>query len=252
MIDWSDPVAGLSRRLARAVPFRPFWLALERPVVSFTFDDFPLSAAEHAAPLLEAHGARGTFYFAHRLAGTFENDQFIAGHGVAAKLAANRHEIGGHTSTHLNVQRVAPDHLIADVAANASAIAALSGLAPTSFAYPFGVVSLNAKRLLAHRFAGLRGIQPGINRGWIDLAHLHAQELYDSSSDLAGMSRLLDRLQCHGGWLIFYTHDVRSNPSRIGCSPARFAAVLDMVRRRGLAIETVATTLRHIGAAGAG
>ena len=251
MIDWSHPLAGASRRLARALPFRPFWLALERPVVSFTFDDFPLSAAEHAAPLLEAQDARGTFYFAHRLAGTFENEQFIAGHGVAANLAANRHELGGHTSSHINVQRVAPDQLIADIAANISAIAALSGQAPTSFAYPFGVVSLNAKRLLASRFAGLRGIQSGINRGWIDLAHLHAHELYDVSSDRAGIARLLDRLQRHGGWLIFYTHDVRPSPSSIGCSPAHFATVLDMVRQRGLAIQTVAQTLRQIGAPGA-
>ena len=242
------PLAGASRRLARAVPFRPFRLALERPVVSFSFDDFPLSAADNAAPLLEAHNARGTFYFADRLAGDFENGQLIAGPDVAANLARNRHEIGGHTSNHINVQRVAPDQLIADVAANTSAIAALSGQAPTSFAYPFGVVSLNAKRLLAPRFAGLRGIQPGINRGWIDLAHLHAQELYDVSGDLDSIGLLLDGLQRNGGWLIFYTHDVRPDPSPIGCSPARFGAVLDMVRRRDLAIETVAETLHQIGA----
>lgn len=248
MIDWSDPLAGASRRLARSVPFRPFRLELDRPIVSFSFDDFPLSAADNAAPLLEANGARGTFYFADRLAGGFENGQLIAGQDVAANLATNRHEIGGHTSDHINVQRVSPDHLIADIAANISAIAALSGLAPTSFAYPFGVVSLNSKRLLANRFAGLRGIQPGINRGWIDLAHLHAQELYDVSGDLDSIGQLLDGLQRGGGWLIFYTHDVRPDPSSIGCSPARFGAVLDMVRRRDLAIETVAETLHQIGA----
>ncbi|KFC64903.1 polysaccharide deacetylase family sporulation protein PdaB [Devosia sp. LC5] len=248
MIDWTDPLAGASRRLARAVPFRPFRLVLEQPVISFSFDDFPLSAASNAAPLLEANDARGTFYFADALAGNFENGQLIAGQDVAANLAANRHEIGGHTSNHLNVQRVAPDHLVADVAANTSAIAALSGQAPTSFAYPFGVVSLHAKRLLAPKFAGLRGIQPGINRGWIDLAHLHAQELYDVSSSLDSIGKLLDQLQRHGGWLIFYTHDVQPDPSSIGCSPTRLGAVLDMVRRRDLAIKTVAQTLHQIGA----
>ncbi|UXN73956.1 hypothetical protein N8D56_00845 [Devosia sp. A8/3-2] len=58
MIDWSDPLAGASRRSARTVPFRPFRLELDRPIVSFSFDDFPLSAAHNAAPLLEANGAR--------------------------------------------------------------------------------------------------------------------------------------------------------------------------------------------------
>ncbi|HTM76826.1 MAG TPA: xylanase, partial [Devosia sp.] len=69
MMTPANALLGASRRLARTVPFRPFRLQLDRPVVSFSFDDFPLSAAEHAAPLLEAAGARGTFYFADRLAG---------------------------------------------------------------------------------------------------------------------------------------------------------------------------------------
>lgn len=242
-----ETLAGASRRLARALPFRPFRLELPQPVVSFSFDDFPLSAADHAAPLLEAYGARGTFYFADQLAGRHENGQLIADRAVAAHLAGRGHEIGGHTSGHLNVQRAAPDHLIADVAANTSVVAALSGRAPSSFAYPFGVVSLNAKRLLAHRYAGLRGIQPGINRGWIDLAHLHAEELYDATLPLLRLNILLDDLERHGGWLIFYTHDVREPPSSIGCSPARFASVLERVTHRGIAIDTVAGVLDRAG-----
>lgn len=247
MLALPEPMAGMSRRLARAVPFRPFRLELPRPVVSFSFDDFPLSAADHAAPLLEAYGARGTFYFADQLADRHENGQLIAGRAMTADLAERGHEIGGHTSGHINVQRVAPDCLIADVTANTSAIAALSGRAPSSFAYPFGVVSLNAKRLLAHRYAGLRGIQPGINRGWIDLAHLHAEELYDATLPLTRLDALLDDLQRGSGWLIFYTHDVRERPSTIGCSPARFLSVLERVMHRGITIETVAGTLDHAG-----
>lgn len=240
MIDLARPLAGLSRRLARAVPLRPHWLALPEPVVSFTFDDFPQSAADNAAPLLEKASARGTFYFADGLAGGLENNQRIANAATAAALGRRGHDIGGHTSGHRNVQRTAPDHLIADVVANDAAIAALDGRAPTSFAYPFGVVALRAKALLAPRYRTLRGIQPGINRGWVDMAHLRAQELYDTSLSLDTAARLLDDLQRGGGWLIFYTHEVRDEPSAIGCSPTRFAAVLDLVRQRGLAIKTVA------------
>ena len=60
---------------------------------------------------------------------------------------------------------------------------------------------------------------------------------------------LLDDLQRHGGWLIFYTHDVRANPSSIGCSPGHFARVVELVRRRGISVEPVAQTLARIGAA---
>src|SRR5690554_3397168 len=136
-MDWTHPIAGASRRLARTVPFRPFPLLLARPVVSFTFDDFPVSAARHAVPQLEALGTHGTFYFADGLAGGSENGQPVASMEVVAELARRGHEIGGHTSAHLNVQRTAPDHLIADMHANISAITTLSGRAPASFAYPF-------------------------------------------------------------------------------------------------------------------
>lgn len=243
MIDFSDPVAGVSRRFARAMPYRPHWLDLPVPVVSFTFDDFPQSAADNAAPLLEAAGARGTFYYADKLAGRDENGQRIADHTVAARLAEAGHEIGGHTSGHLNVQRTAPDHLIADVTANETAIATLSGRAPASFAYPFGVVSARSKHILASRYASLRGIQPGINRGWIDRAHLAAQELYDKTLPLSLLDRLLDDLIDGGGWLVFYTHDVSGDPSSIGCSTAHFARVVERVRQRQLAIWTVGNVL---------
>ncbi len=243
----ANALRGVSRRLARTVPHKPFRLLLDHPVVGFTFDDFPLSAAEHAAPLLEAAGARGTFYFADGLADGSENGQLIASRAVVSDLARRGHEIGGHTHGHINVQRTSSDDLIADVTANTSAIATLTGKAPTSFAYPFGVVSIQSRRILASRYAGLRGIMGGINRGWIDLAHLRAQELYDASSSLDTMDDLLDDLQAKGGWLIFYTHDVRDNPSDIGCSPGYFGAVLDLVQSRGIAIETVAQTLSRLG-----
>ncbi|MDB5535655.1 MAG: Polysaccharide deacetylase [Devosia sp.] len=246
MMTPANGLLGMSRRVARAVPYRPFRLALERPVVTFTFDDFPLSAAEHAAPLLEAADARGTFYFADGLAGGSENGQPIASRDVVADLAARGHDIGGHTRAHINVQRSTTKDLIADVTANTSAIATLTGQAPTSFAYPFGVVSIRSKAVLAARYAGLRGIMAGINRGWIDLAHLRAQELYDASSSLGSMYALLDDLERDGGWLIFYTHDVRTDPSGIGCSPDYFGAVLEMVVSRGIAVQTMAQTLQEL------
>lgn len=243
----TNAVLGASRRLARAVPYKPYRLELDRPVVSFTFDDFPLSAAEHAAPLLEAADARGTFYFADGLAGRHENGQLIASRAVVADLAERGHDIGGHTTGHIDVQRTQTDHLIADVSANTSAIATLTGQAPTSFAYPFGVVSIRSKAVLAARYAGLRGIMGGINRGWIDMAHLRAQELYDISSSLGSIYALLDDLERGGGWLIFYTHDVRDSPSSIGCSPGYFGAVVEMVQSRGIAIASVAQTLCRLG-----
>jgi peptidoglycan/xylan/chitin deacetylase (PgdA/CDA1 family) len=243
--------AGLSRRLARTLPFRPARWRQDEPVVAFTFDDFPASAADNAAPILEDAGMRGTFYLATGLVGSAENGQPIASLDQVEALAEAGHEIGAHTHGHIDVQRTPNGALIADVEANGLVIAETAGAPPKSFAYPYGIVSLRSKQTLMHRYAGLRGIAGGINRGVFDLAHLRAEELYDSTSSSASIDALLDRLERLGGWLIFYTHEVRRGPTGIGCSPAHFARAVAAVRRRGIRVEPVAATLRRIGAAGA-
>ena len=230
----------VSRRLSRIVPFRPTRLRLDQPIVSFTFDDFPLSAADAAAPALEDAGMRGTFYYAGGLAGRLENGQEIAGPDVAADLFSRGHEIGAHTHMHIDVHRTSNGVILSDLALNKREIIQLTGgCAPTSFAYPFGRLDLRSKFLLRNEFSSLRGIKTGVNAGVADLAHLKAQELYDSSSTVDSMSKLLDRVERHPGWLIFYTHDVKLDPSDIGCSPAYFSKIVELVRRRGLMVETV-------------
>lgn len=245
-IKWA--MGGVSRKIARHTIFRPFRLRLDAPVVAFSFDDFPTSAAENAAPALEDAGMRGTYYLASGLMGRQENGQLITSADTVQGLARNGHEIGAHTHQHINVQRTANDALIADITTNDREIARIVGEArPVSFAYPFGVLSVRSKLALMHRYPGLRGIKTGINHGLIDLAHLLSQELYDCSSDEPSIGQVLDEVERRRGWLIFYTHDVRKDPTSIGCSPAYFAKIVEKVRRRGIKVEPVAETLARIG-----
>lgn len=239
---------GASRVAARRIPFRPHLINLNAPLVSFSFDDFPLSAAENAAPILEAAGTRGTYYFAGGLAGRLENGREIASREVAADLAARGHELGGHTHSHYNVQKTPLDTMLEDVGRNIAELREITNEAPASFAYPYGVVSLRSKFALAGRFVGLRGIETGVNTGLVDLAHLQAQELYDASSTLEQMTTLLKEVIRVRGWLIFYTHDVDPDPSSIGCSPAYFEAVVKTVKDLGIEITTVTEALKRIGA----
>lgn len=248
---------GVSRKIGRYMPFRPHWLNLPEAVVAFTFDDFPVSAYENAAPLLEEAGMHGTFYLATQLMGGIENGQPIVTEDMVADLARRGHEIGGHTHGHINVQRTARADLLADVAENERQIRRITGsVAETagaeeqafSFAYPFGMISARSKLALMGRYPGLRGIRIGTNRGLIDLAHLKAQELYDCAQDRRSLCALLDKAKAERGWLIFYTHEVCDEPSSIGCSPSLFRMAVEEVARRGLRVETVAETLTRIGA----
>src|SRR2546430_15155308 len=66
---WSALQGRVSTRLARHFLAAPHRLPAHAPVVSFTFDDAPDSAAGEGAALLEEHGGRGTFYLAGSLIG---------------------------------------------------------------------------------------------------------------------------------------------------------------------------------------
>jgi peptidoglycan/xylan/chitin deacetylase (PgdA/CDA1 family) len=242
--------AGVSRKVARHTVFRPHLLRLDRPTVAFSFDDFPVSVVENAVPALEDAGMRATFYLATGLMGRHENGQLIVDAPAVAALAARGHEIGGHTHGHIDVQRTPRAGLLDDISRNEAEIARITGQRrPMSFAYPFGMISIPAKHALMRRYPGLRGIKTGINHGVVDLAHLRTAELYDSSADGASIDRLLDAAERRSGWVIFYTHDVRQDPTSIGASPRFFAEVVDKVRRRGLRVEPVIETLRRAGAA---
>ncbi len=217
----------LARTVGRWARTRPANVAWPGGVVSFGFDDFPKSALAAGGAILEKYGLRGTYYAALGLAGS--DGEMGRLHDLDDIRAAHRrgHELACHTYLHLDCSRTAVRTILADVAANAAAMAALTGGgAPVNFAYPFGALSLSAKRTLAPRFLSCRGVGAGINSGTVDLADLRTGRIYDREFDENTLRALIDRNSALGGWLIFYTHDVAGGPSRYGCSPEQFEAVV--------------------------
>src|SRR3954466_1234050 len=97
---WSEAKARVSHRLATHLSVEPFRLRNDTPMVSFTFDDIPRSAATMGAKLLEAHEARGTFYVSGGLVGTKSADWTVVAAEDVVDLHRNGHEIGCHTLSH--------------------------------------------------------------------------------------------------------------------------------------------------------
>ena len=97
---WSEAKAKVSHRLATHLSVEPFRLLNETPMVSFTFDDIPKSAATTGAKLLEEHDARGTFYVSGGLVGTASSDWAAVDAQDIVDLHRNGHEIGCHTFSH--------------------------------------------------------------------------------------------------------------------------------------------------------
>lgn len=221
-------------------------LAPATPLVSFSFDDAPVCACTVGADLLDAYGAKATFYIAGGLIGTHALHWRMADDDHIAALHAAGHEIGSHTYSHAFVPNLGAEAIIAESRRNAERLRAIvPGLALESFAFPYGFGSLPAKRTLSGLFRTSRAIVPGINAGRADLQFLRANPLMDVRLDAAGIVRLMDEACACNGWLIFYGHDVVHDPSPYGCSPALLEAALRAAADRGIPCVSVAEGLRR-------
>lgn len=236
----------LRRRVVRLQLRRPLPAAPDGPVVSFTFDDIPATAAGAGAAALEAAGARGTFYVCAGLVGREGPMGRYAGLDAIADLAARGHEIGCHTHGHLDCGQADGDAIAADVEANRQALAAL-GVRPETFAYPYGDVSRQAKAALQARFAGLRALHRGLVRRGSDLNQLPAVGVEGEAGE-ARAAAWIDRALAGRAWLILYTHDVAERPSPWGCTPGALARLVDRARAGGARVAPVAQVLRELAA----
>lgn len=246
--DWPELKARVSNRLSRYFCTAPLRLRNTHPIISFTFDDFPDSAAAAGAPILEEHDARATFYVAGGQVGKWSEHWKGVGADAIVDLHRRGHEIGCHTFSHACATDLDATRLAAEIEENRRY---LLGLDPSmrieNFAYPYGLGSVWRKTQLAKTFRSSRGIIPGINSGVVDLQYLHSTPLTNHHIDEERVDRAFDALVDSNGWLIFYGHDVAAEPSPFGCTPALLRFALDAAAKRNVAVMTVADALRAAG-----
>ncbi len=157
------------------------------------------------------------------------------------------HELAGHTYSHISSRSVSCAAFREDVEKGKKAIQEMTGVDSTNFAYPFGHVTLEAKRTLGLEPASARSIVPGFNGPEIDLNLLRANSLYGDLEALRHAEELIAKATERKAWLIFYTHDVRPSPSAFGCTPALFEAAVSCAARSGCRILTVQEALIEVG-----
>ncbi|WP_439633888.1 polysaccharide deacetylase family protein [Glycocaulis sp.] len=254
MSDIYQPAGGLfgkvRRVAARAGVRRPIDVAITEPIVSFTFDDFPRSAALIGAPMLERRGWRGTYYTAMGFLGTTTHLGEMMQRADIEALHARGHEIACHTYAHLDASHCEADVFADDCERNCAELMELGILRPrTSFAFPYGEASPAIKRALQPRYGALRGVRHGINRKGDDLNLLKAVALDGGKAGLDKALRAIHEVKREPGWLIFYGHDVRENPSEWGCTPDFLATICAEVNAQDLPVLTVGETLSMLSGA---
>ncbi len=226
----------LASRLRRKIAQRQ----APRPIVSFTFDDFPRSAATVAGKMLSEYGVRGTYYAALGLMGTATIVGEMFNRSDLEKLVADGHELACHTFGHVLSNRVMCSELLANCRDNQMRIAEmLGGYRFENFSFPEGVVTVSAKAALSSVYRTCRTIEPGVNRDPVDLGFLRANRVYSRWGAAAPKEMVRKSLE-EKAWTILYTHDVCDTPSAYGCTPAEFRDVLEYALGSGAEILTVA------------
>jgi len=217
--------------------------------VSFTFDDFPLTALTNGGRILESYGVRGTYFVSLGLLDRDSPSGPIASIADLDRLLGDGHELGCHTFSHLDGAAVTASQFEQSIEANRTGLAA-SGLDARFdvFAYPLDGPALATKRVAGARFLGCRGGGQDLNSGVIDLSLLKSYFLdARNRGRIDEVMSLLERNAAEKGWLIFSTHDVEARPSRYGCESGYFNAVVKLAIQSGAQVLPMSHVCRELG-----
>ncbi|MEL6474712.1 MAG: polysaccharide deacetylase family protein [Pseudomonadota bacterium] len=242
--------AKLNRRLIQWMTVRSMQHAPKQAIVSFTFDDFPRSAADNGARIVESVGGRGTFYAATGMAGKSNvTGELFSESDISALLKAG-HEIGAHTHSHLDCAKASLDTVADELKTNRDSLIEMGvSAAPAHFAYPFGETTVALKTRLDGAVSTARGILPGINRRGADLMQLRALELTPDTSTLDRAAKAIEAASRTPAWVIIFTHDVREAPSDYGVTPSGLRRLVRLASDSGASIQSIGQAYSSIGLA---
>jgi peptidoglycan/xylan/chitin deacetylase (PgdA/CDA1 family) len=211
------------------------------PIVSFTFDDFPRTAASAGGMILEQNMMRGTFYVSLGLM----NREIPAGPAFSEedlnRIVEKGHELGCHTFSHCHAWETTPSAFENSIIENKHALSKmLPGIAFRSFSYPIATPRPQTKERVAKHYSCARGGGEKINLHTVDANNLAACFLEKHRDKPDSIQRLIDENSRKQGWLIFATHDVACNPSPFGCRPDFFEKIVTCAGRSGATVLPVA------------
>ena len=240
-----DFISRVKRRILPMQAQRKTSFKLDKPIISFSFDDCPKSVINNAIKPLEAEGWKSTIYVAAGLCDTTNHLGLHMSEDDVAALHKSGHEIGDHTFSHCDGSALPLQDVLADIDKNQAALGAL-GLPPSeTFAYPYGQATPALKRALEARFIGARGIDSRNHITSADLNQIGSNRLYRGAEFDALIGQISD-LRARPAWITIFTHDVREKPSHFGCTPEQMKATIEAVKKSRATVLTIADAIKYV------
>lgn len=226
---------------------RLFAIDSSSALISFTFDDFPLTALSAGGSILQKYGRVGTYYVSLDLAGKQEASGPMFALRDLAILREQGHELGCHTFQHCDSSGTASRVFLDSVDSNQRALQDLfPGAVFRTFSFPKSAPRARTKQGVGRRFECCRGGGQAFNAGLADLNYLRAYFLEQARGDFSAVKQIINQNREAKGWLIFATHDICEHPSAYGCTPDFFEAVVRYAVESGAVILPVAQALERL------
>jgi peptidoglycan/xylan/chitin deacetylase (PgdA/CDA1 family) len=226
---------------------RPFLINSERPIISFTFDDFPASALSVGGEILNGFGRTGTYYASFGLLDTEAPTGRIFASVDLEQLLRQSHEIGCHTFAHCDAWKTNPGVFEAEVRKNRMALnRIIPGGEFRTLSYPISPPRPLTKKRIAKFFECCRAGGQTTNVGTVDLSQLSGYFIEKAGESVSTLRTVIDRNRELRGWLIFATHDVSDNPTRFGCTPRLFEQVVRYAVQSDALVLPVAAALEAL------
>ena len=189
--------------------------------------------------MLMARGKKGTYYGCMGLMGSSSEVGSLFTQDDVRELHSAGHELACHTINHTSGFSVSAKDFAESCEKNRrQATSLLDEGSLRNMSFPFGHVTLAAKRMVRASYDTCRSTEPGINVDPVDLSFLRANPIY-SRFDIQGLKHLIRDNARVNGWLVLYTHDVTESPSPYGCTAGYFHQVLDSALESGAEVVTI-------------
>jgi peptidoglycan/xylan/chitin deacetylase (PgdA/CDA1 family) len=186
----------------------------DRCAVALTFDDGPgAQGTPSVLAALAALGVAATFFVT--------GEQVRDNPAIAREVVAAGHEVGVHGDRHRNLLRIGPRALRHDLDHAAQTIGEVTGVAPTHYRPPYGVLNAMALALCAQR-----GWEPVLWTRW-------GRDWRASASAESIVQELTKRLS-GGDVLLLHDADRYSAPGSWRATLAALPAIVDQVDTLGL------------------
>src|SRR6266481_4405255 len=250
---WSRLTGFYQRRIASLTHRRPFTVQPQRPLISFTFDDFPRSAIRTGGAILNRFGVAGTYYAALGLVDKSTPSGQIFSVDDLPTLFEQGHELGCHTFAHCDSWGTPTEVFEQSLVDNREALHRLfPDVDFRTFAYPISLPKPKTKARTSEYFVSCRGGGQRFNVGQVDLNQLSAYFVEKTRDNIQAIKDIIDENRRACGWLIFATHDVVEDNTPFGCTPEFFHNVVQYAVSSGAQIVPVIDALKILGVPGCG